>query len=88
MFMPEISRFCGITIRMYFGDHNPPHFHLLYQGASAEFDIDTLQVLSGQIPPRTNALVIKWALIHRHELMENWRLASEMKDINKIAPLT
>jgi len=24
--MPEISRFYGIIIKMYFGDHNPPHF--------------------------------------------------------------
>ena len=30
--MPEISRFFGIVIRMYFDDHNPPHFHAMYAG--------------------------------------------------------
>jgi len=43
--MPEISRFFGIIIRMYFGDHNPPHFHVIYQDDTAEYNILTLEVI-------------------------------------------
>lgn len=28
--MPEISRFLGIIIKMFFDDHQPPHFHAEY----------------------------------------------------------
>ena len=77
----------GIIIRMYFGDHNPPHFHAIYQDETAEYDINTLAVIRGNIPVRAHALVLEWASLHRAELLEDWKLASEMKEINKIAPL-
>jgi len=85
--MPEISRFFGIIIRMYFGDHNPPHFHAIYQEATAEYDINTLAVLRGSLPARAHAMVLEWASLHREELLENWKLAVEKKEINKIEPL-
>lgn len=85
--MPEISRFFGIIIRMYFGDHNPPHFHAIYQDDTAEYDIHTLDVLRGQLPGRAHSLVLEWAWMHRSELLEDWRLASEMKEIKPIEPL-
>ena len=34
--MPEVSRFFGILIRLYFDDHQPPHFHAIYAGSEAE----------------------------------------------------
>jgi hypothetical protein len=49
--MPEISRFLGIVITMYFNDHEPPHFHVRYGELRATFSIDALQVLDGQLPP-------------------------------------
>ncbi|MEX8548539.1 MAG: DUF4160 domain-containing protein [Mucilaginibacter sp.] len=85
--MPEISRFFGIIIRMYFGDHNPPHFHAIYQEDVAEYDINTLTILVGSLPPRAHAMVLEWASLHRDELMENWKLATAMKEIHKIEPL-
>ena len=85
--MPEISRFFGIIIRMYFGDHNPPHFHAIYQEDTAEYDINTLTVIRGNLPSRAHAMVLEWASLHRDELMEDWRLATEMKEVNKIEPL-
>ena len=85
--MPEISRFFGIIIRMYFGDHNPPHFHAIYQESTAEYDINTLLVIRGQLPARAHALVLEWASLHRTELLEDWQLAIEKKEINKIEPL-
>lgn len=85
--MPEISRFFGIIIRMYFGDHNPPHFHAIYQEDTAEYDINTLTVLRGSLPARAHAMVLEWASIHRLELIEDWKLAIEKKEIKKIEPL-
>lgn len=85
--MPEISRFFGIIIRMYFGDHNPPHFHAIYRECSAEYEINTLAVIRGNLPARAHALVLEWASQYRTELLEDWQLASEMKEIKKIEPL-
>ncbi len=85
--MPEISRFFGIIIRMYFGDHNPPHFHAIYQEDTAEYDINTLLVIQGSLPSRAHAMVLEWASLHRDELLEDWKLAIEKKEIKKIEPL-
>ena len=85
--MPEISRFFGIIIRMYFGDHNPPHFHAIYQEDTAEYDINTLEMIRGNLPARAHALVLEWASLYRAELLEDWELAVEKKEIKKIAPL-
>ena len=73
---------------MYFGDHNPPHFHAIYQEEMAEYDINTLVVIRGNLPARAHALVLEWASLHRTELLEDWELASEKKEIKKIEPLT
>ena len=66
--MPEISRFFGIVIKMFFDDHNPPHFHAEYDGDVALIDIRNLSVFSGRLPPRVIGLVIEWASVHQQEL--------------------
>jgi hypothetical protein len=58
--MPEISRFFGIVIKMFFDDHNPPHSHAEYSGYLALIDIRTLSSFSGHLPPRVMGLVIEW----------------------------
>ena len=85
--MPEISRFYGVIIRMYYKDHNPPHFHAEYQGKSAEYDIRTLEVIVGGISKRANALVLEWASKHREELLQNWEKARVPSKIDPIDPL-
>ena len=62
--MPEISRFYGIIIKMYFAEHNPPHFHAEYQDYKAEYAIITLDLIAGKLPPRAHALVLEWAAKH------------------------
>ncbi len=57
--MPELSRFFGIIIRMYYGDHDPPHFHAVYVEDEVLIDIDTLSVVRGELPRRALALVIE-----------------------------
>ena len=67
--MPEICRFYGIAIKMFFDDHNPPHFHALYSGDEAIININTLGVISGRLPARALSLVAEWTLLHQEELL-------------------
>lgn len=85
--MPEVSRFYGIIIRMFYNDHNPPHFHVIYQEDEACIDIKTLELLEGDLPKRAKALAIEWAMQHRQELMENWEKARHNIVLDKIEPL-
>jgi hypothetical protein len=85
--MPTVSQFFGITIRMYFDDHPPPHFHAYYGNDAAKINIDTLHVSEGKLQRRPLALVLEWAVEHRDELHENWRLAEGHRPLNQIDPL-
>ena len=85
--MPEISRFYGIIIAIYYSEHAPPHFHARYGSNEASFRIQDLGLLHGSLPPRALGLVVEWAEMHRTELSENWELASARKPLKPIAPL-
>ena len=85
--MPEISRFFGIVVKMFFDDHNPPHFHAEYAGSIALIGIRTLSVFSGRLPPRAMGLVIEWATLHQQELLADWERAQTQQDLRPIAPL-
>jgi hypothetical protein len=85
--MPEISRFFGILIKMFFDDHNPPHFHAEYGTDLALIDIRNLSVFSGRLPPRVIGLVIEWATLHQQELLADWDRARAQQELLKIAPL-
>ncbi len=69
--MPEISRFFGIVIKMFFDDHNPPHFHAEYGEKMALIDIQNLSLFAGSLPPRVMGLVVEWAILHRQELLDD-----------------
>ena len=85
--MPVISRFFGIIIRMFYDEHNPPHFHAEYQGKKAVFDFRG-NILNGNLSSRTaTKLVREWTDNHISELEEDWKLAREGKEIKKIEPL-
>ena len=71
--MPEICRFLGIVISMYFSDHNPPHFHVRYNEYRAVIDIYTLNILDGYLPGRVRGLVQEWAEIHQEKLLSMWK---------------
>jgi phosphomannomutase len=85
--MPEICRFYGIIIAMFFDDHNPPHFHARYGRDNVVIEITSLRVLEGQFPPRALGLVVEWASQHERELLANWELARNDQPIKKIPPL-
>ena len=85
--MPEVSRFFGISIRMYFDDHNPPHFHAIYGDAEAEVGIAPIALLRGRFPRRALGMVMEWAAVHQQELLENWGLVHNDQIPNRIEPL-
>ena len=88
--MPVISNFYGIQIRMYFFDaeqHHLPHIHAVYQGAQAQFDIVTGDLLSGALPRAQSRLVQGWIELRREELMVAWNLAVVGQRPLPVAPL-
>ena len=85
--MPRISYFLGISIYMYFKDHNPPHFHAMYGDYGAMVAIDSGEVIAGKLPPRVASLVKEWTELHRGELEKNWQMAITEEVLQPIAPL-
>ena len=85
--MPEISRFYGIIIRMFFDDHPPPHFHVEYGEDQAVIGIRTLGLIAGQLPPRVMGMVAEWASVHQDELLADWERATQLMPLKKIDPL-
>lgn len=85
--MPVISRFYGISIMMFFKDHNPPHFHAKYEGRIAVFNIRTHRLLAGALPPQAGRLVREWLKMHEKELLENWHRAQNDRELKSIQPL-
>lgn len=84
--MPEISRFLGIVIRMYFRDHAPPHFHAFYGDYEVSVEIES-GIVTGRFPRRALSAVLEWAEINQEALLEDWRLAEQEKPLKKVAPL-
>ena len=72
--MPVIARFYGILIKMYFSqsEHGVPHFHAIYGEYNAVFDIQTLEMLEGDLPLRAQRLVREWGAQYQQELLRMW----------------
>ena len=85
--MPQINNFFGIIIRMFYDEHNPPHFHAQYGEHKCCIDIRTLSVIEGDLPARVLGLVVEWAILHKEELLDNWHNIEQKKALNKIEPL-
>ncbi len=85
--MPEISRFLGIVIAMYYNDHAPPHFHAEYGDLQMRVNIMNGEIMSGAFPRRAQNLVLDWLELHREELLQNWRRAAQHQTLQKISPL-
>jgi len=86
--VPEVSRFFGIIIRMFYDEHNPSHFHAEYSGSKAVFDFKG-NILKGDLSSKTaTKLVREWVDLHVSELEEDWKLARESQELKKITPLT
>ncbi len=88
--MPEIARFLGIIIRMYVEagkQHHSPHFHAYYQDAAAIYNIESIELISGELPRRQQRFVEAWAELHQKELLDDWERLQNGQHPLKIEPL-
>lgn len=85
--MPEITRFFGIVVAMYYNDHPPPHFHAYYRDFMIQVSIGSGMRLSGEFPARAERLLLEWLNLHREELLMNWDLARHRSPLRRIDPL-
>jgi len=85
--MPEVSRFYGLVIKIFYDDHNPPHFHAEYGEYAVLVDIDTLAILRGRLPGRALGMVTEWASMHQDELRAAWERAKQLLPPGQIEPL-
>lgn len=82
--MPEITRFYGIIIKIFFRNaHNPPHIHAVYGEHNGLFEISTMEMLEGDLPAKAIKLVQEWGQDHKEELQAMW----ETKQLKKLPPL-
>ncbi len=83
--MPEICRFYGIVIRIFSIDneHPPKHMHIKYNEYDAVMELNTLNIINGNIPKKARILVREWAEVHQEELLEMWNT----QKFHKISPL-
>ena len=84
--VPEISRFLGIVVHMYYREHAPPHFHARYGEYAIVVQIET-GIVQGRFPRRALQLVLEWLDVHRCELLDDWVLATARQPLRPIAPL-
>jgi len=85
--MPTISWFFGISIRMFFNDHAPPHFHAFYGRHEARVSIETAQIIGGSLPTAQRRLVQEWTLRYRDRLMTDWALVRKSQAPERIPGL-
>jgi hypothetical protein len=85
--MPTIAYFLGISIRMFYNDHEPAHFHVAYQGHRARVRISDGQVIDGRLPPSVVRVLKEWTALRREELMRNWAGARQNAQLERIAGL-
>lgn len=85
--MPELARFYGIIIAMYYNDHAPPHFHAKYGQDQAVFRIDDGRIIEGLLSARAQRLIEEWRLLHMDELLSDWERAQNREPLTKIEPL-
>lgn len=84
--MPELCRFLGIVIGMFYREHGVPHFHAVYAEYEVSVEVET-GTIHGHFPPRALKLVVEWMNLHKAELLENWQLAKLGQPLKRISPL-
>ncbi|MHC5673686.1 DUF4160 domain-containing protein [Nostoc sp.] len=81
--MPEVARFYGIVIKVFFGDRPPPHFHAIYGEYNALISIESLEIIEGDLPSRAQKLVLEWATLYQQDLLQMWNT----QEFRKLPPL-
>ncbi|MCL2446458.1 MAG: DUF4160 domain-containing protein [Oscillospiraceae bacterium] len=82
--MPEVSRFLGVVVKIFFrGEHNPPHIHVVYGEYNGLFEIATMEMIEGDLSPRIQRLVKEWGEQYKDDLQRMW----DTKQLKKLPPL-
>lgn len=83
--MPEISRFYGIVIKMFFKpkEHEPSHIHAIYGEYIGIYDLQSMEMTEGDLPRKAQEMVKEWLLKNQNELLEMW----SSQKIRKLPPL-
>lgn len=82
--MPEITRFYGIVIKIFLTrDHNPPHFHAIYGEYNGSFNIQTLEMIEGDLPLKAQSLIKEWSQKYKSDILNMWNT----KTLKKLPPL-
>ncbi len=81
--MPEISRFLGIIIFMYFDEHDPPHLHVKYNEYRASMSLKEMNIIAGSLPAKVRGIVQEWMELHQKELLQMW----ETQEFHRVEPL-
>lgn len=82
--LPTIAYFLGISVRMFFNDHDPPHFHVRYQGYRARVRISDGEMIDGRLPPTVARLLKEWTALRRDALTRNWIAARTDGQLERI----
>jgi hypothetical protein len=85
--LPTIAYFLGISVRMFFNDHGPPHFHVRYQGFRARIRIADGELMGGRLPPTVVRVLKEWTALRHDALMRNWNAARSDGALEQIAGL-
>jgi hypothetical protein len=70
--MPEIERFGGFKLLMFFQDENPPHVHIAGPDFAAKIRISDGSILAGTLPRGIAREAREWIASHRAELLATW----------------
>jgi len=83
--MPELARFYGMVVKMYFlsKEHNPPHIHVIYNDCMGVINIETLEIIEGDLPAKAEMLAKEWTAMHQQELITMW----QTQEFRKLPPL-
>lgn len=83
--MPIISKFYGIVIKIYFmqKEYNPPHLYAIYGEYMSAINIETLEVIEGDLPEKALKLVKEWIIKNKEDIMDIWKT----QNFKKIEPL-
>ncbi len=81
--MPEISRFFGIVIRMYYDEKHGPHLHAKAGKSGASYGFSGRRIV-GSLPPDKNALVLAWIKVNGVAIARNWKKITLGEPVEKI----
>ena len=84
--MPEICRFFGIIVSLYWRDHNPPHIHFTYGGYECSISVID-RIVGGKAPSKVITKVNEWMDLHESEILSLWEKAQKGEKLFRIEPL-